>query len=213
MTIHHPYLSRRVFAGSVLAAAALAPMRPLAAAADPALTGESPLGPFYPIDRLAEDDADLTWVQGRSARALGDVIEVTGRVLDRRGNPVQGARIDLWQCNAAGRYAHALDVSTQPLDPNFQGFARLVTGPGGDWRIVTVKPAGYDSPIGKRPPHIHFLIDGRTHRLPAQMYFAEDAAANAVDLLYRDLGAQAATSVAQPDGAGKYRWDIVTMDG
>ena len=210
MSIRHPYVSRRVFAGSALAAVAFAPIRPLAAA--PVLTAESPFGPFYPIARPGDADADLTWVKGRSARALGDVIEVTGRVLDRSGNPVSGARIDLWQCNAAGRYAHPLDVSTQPLDPNFQGFARLATGHDGAWRIVTVRPAGYDSPIGKRPPHIHFLVDGKAHRLPAQMYFPDQAEANAVDRLYRDLGAGAATSVAQPDGAGRYRWDIVLME-
>ena len=87
-------------------------------------TAESPMGPFYPLNRLAENDADLTRLAGRPARAQGEVIELTGRVLDLRGNPIAGARLELWQANAAGRYMHEADPATAPLDPDFQGFAR-----------------------------------------------------------------------------------------
>lgn len=207
----HSLMSRRVFTGSALAATALIAGRSKAQQAL-APTAESPIGPFYPVDRLAEDDADLTWLKGHSTRALGDIVEVTGRVLDRRGNPVSGARLELWQANAAGRYAHANDISKMPLDPNFQGFASLKTGSSGEWRATTVKPAGYDSPIGKRPPHIHFDVQGGKQRLLAQMYFPEDEAWNRTDRLYSALGDQAATSVAKAAAAGKYRWDIILMD-
>ena len=64
MTIHHPYVSRRVFAGSVLAAAALAPVRAIAA---PAITMDSPIGPFYPVGRLA--DVDLAVLEALTQRA------------------------------------------------------------------------------------------------------------------------------------------------
>jgi protocatechuate 3,4-dioxygenase beta subunit len=203
-------ISRRAFAGLALATGLSAAHRALAA---PALTADSPMGPFYPVTRLAENDADLTWLKGHSQRALGTVIEVTGRVLDRRGNPVDSARVELWQCNAAGRYAHPADVAAAPLDPNFQGFASLTTRADGEWRITTVKPASYASPIGQRTPHIHFVIDGRSHRLVAQMYFPEDAETNRRDTLYRALGDAAATSVAHADGGGRYRWDVVLMEG
>jgi protocatechuate 3,4-dioxygenase beta subunit len=108
---------------------------------------------------------------------------------------------------------HENDISTAPLDPHFQGFAAIRTDAQGHWRIVTVKPAGYDSPIGHRPPHIHFDIRGRRHRNIAQLYFPEDAAANAVDLLYRGLGDLAGTSVATRDAGdpNRYRWDVVLM--
>lgn len=206
-------LSRRAFAGAGLASAGLILSSGAKASTERPLTAESPMGPFYPLSHPGDSDADLVWVKGRPSRALGQVVEVTGRVLDGRGNPIAGASIDLWQANAAGRYSHPDDISTAPLDPNFQGFASLRSGRDGSWRIVTIKPAGYDSPIGKRPPHIHFDVRGLRHRNVAQLYFAEDAEANARDALYKQLGAGAATSVAQRHASdpNKYSWDIVLM--
>ena len=201
-------LSRRGFALGT--AALVATPRALAA---PAVTGESPLGPFYPAHFRGESDFDLTRLKGHRSRARGTVIEVTGRVLNRQGLPVPGAGLELWQANAAGRYAHPNDPATAPLDPDFQGFARLVADRNGEWRIVTIKPLAYDSPIGLRTPHIHWDVQGRAHRLSAQMYFPEDAATNATDMLFRQLGAEQATSLATAAGAGRYRWDIVLMDG
>jgi protocatechuate 3,4-dioxygenase beta subunit len=205
-------MSRRTFAGSALATASLlaAERGQAAPAAEP--TPSQTMGPFYPVKRLSEADADLTWLKGHENRAKGTVIEVTGRVLDRYGNPVRGAKLELWQCNAAGRYAHANDIATAPLDPDFQGFAALATGRQGEWRITTIKPAGYESPIGHRTPHIHFDVQGRTHRLITQMYFADDAATNAKDALYKEMGGDAARTVARADGVARYNWDIVLMD-
>ncbi len=204
-------LTRRAFAGSALVIAGLVATG--GSAADKILreTPGSDLGPFYPVDRLAEEDADLTWLKGHSKRALGNVIEVTGRVLDKRGNPIDGARLELWQCNAAGRYAHSGDVANTPLDPNFQGYASIKTGAKGEWKITTIKPAAYDTPIGKRTPHIHFDIMGRQHRLISQMYFADDHAQNTADELYKMLGDDAISSVAKLDAPSKYHWDIVLM--
>lgn len=209
-------LTRRQFAQSVFASAGLFVAGPvLARERQPVLgtTAESPMGPFYPLRPLAEADADLTRLAGHSSRASGTVIELTGRVRDLRGNAIAGARMDLWQANAAGRYMHELDPATAPLDPDFQGFARLVTGPDGAYRIVTVKPAGYDSPIGHRPPHLHFDLRGRTHRSIAQMYFPEDSEGNARDTLYRALGDEAGTSLAMRDASDptRYRWDVVLL--
>ncbi len=202
-------LTRRAFVGSTALVASGA-----AAAADQiAQTATSMMGPFYPIERFVDDDADLTWIKGHEKRAIGNVVEVSGRVLDRHGNPMINARLELWQANAAGRYAHANDISKMPLDPNFQGYAALVTGNSGEWRIITVKPAAYDSPIGQRTPHIHFDVQGKSHRLTAQMYFSDDAATNVNDMLYKELGRDAQTSVARLDSTAKYRWDIVLMDG
>ena len=204
-------ISRRTFAGTSLATAGLAATGGLAHAA-PALTASTQMGPFYPIQRPADDDFDMTMINGNSGRALGRVIEVSGRVLDRKGNPVTGATLELWQCNAAGRYDHPADIAAAPLDPNFQGFAKLTTGASGEWRVRTIKPAGYDSPIGWRTPHIHFDVMGKQHRLVSQMFFSEDHASNSKDELYKRLGDAAITAMAKLDVADKYRWDIVLMD-
>jgi len=206
-------LSRRRFAGAGLAWGGLVLATGARASQLKPLTAESPMGPFFPLDVPADSDADLTWLKGHAQRAAGQVIEISGRVLDQKGNPIAGARLDLWQANAAGRYAHPADPAVAPLDPHFQGFASIASDSKGEWRIVTIKPGGYDSPIGNRPPHIHFDIRGKSHRNVAQLYFPEDAEGNARDLLYKALGADAGTSLAVRNTAdpNKYAWDVVLM--
>jgi protocatechuate 3,4-dioxygenase beta subunit len=206
-------MSRRVFAGAGLASAGVLWASGARALGDRPPTAESPMGPFYPTIHPADADADLTWVKGRSARAVGQVIEVSGRVFDVHGNPIPDATLELWQANAAGRYDHPSDISKAPLDPNFQGYATLRTDAQGAWRIVTIKPGGYDSPIGHRPPHIHFDLRSAKTRNIAQLYFPEEAAGNAADTLYKALGAEAGTSVAVRDTSdpNKYAWDIVML--
>ena len=84
------------------------------------------MGPFDPIERPAESDADLTRIAGRSGRAQArSSIRAAG--FSTRGNPISGAKVELWQANAAGRYAHPADPATAPLDPDFQGFAAVTS--------------------------------------------------------------------------------------
>jgi protocatechuate 3,4-dioxygenase, beta subunit len=208
------FFTRRAFAGAGLASAGLVLTSGARAFAGKAPTVESPMGPFYPIVRPTDSDMDLTWVKGRDVRAAGQVIEISGRVYDVKGNPLPGATIELWQANAAGRYDHPIDPATAALDPNFQSYATLRTDAKGEWRIVTIKPGGYDSPIGHRPPHIHFDVKSEKTRNVAQMYFPEDAEVNAMDSLYKALKAEeAATSVALRNTADphKYSWDVVML--
>ena len=204
--------TRRAFAGGLVGAALVAGSRALGQSGM-LPTPESSMGPFYPISHPAEDDADIVRLRGHSRQAQGQVIQVSGRLLDRHGNPIRNGRIDVWQANAAGRYDHPSDPAIAPLDPNFQGYATLRSDAKGEWRIVTVKPGGYDSPIGHRPPHIHFDLRSGKARNIAQLYFPEEAAGNAKDLLYKDLGGAAGTSVAVRDTGdpNKYRWDIIML--
>lgn len=130
------------------------------------------LGPFYPVVRPLDQDADLTMLDGHSQRASGDLLDVFGIVRDFDGNPVAGATLDLWQANAIGRYAHGGDTREElPLDPHFQGSAKIATDAEGRYRLRTVLPGIYGFGGSLRPRHIHFTIDGKQSRLTTQMYF------------------------------------------
>jgi protocatechuate 3,4-dioxygenase beta subunit len=129
------------------------------------------LGPFYPVEKPLDADADLTSIKGRSGRAQGQVVHVMGRVLNAKGEPVVGARLEIWQANHHGRYTHPSDRRSVPLDPNFDGYADLRSDSEGRYRFKTIKPAGYPAEQGMRAPHIHFDVSARVNRLVTQMYF------------------------------------------
>ena len=95
------------------------------------VTPQEMLGPFYPEHPLPDHDFDLTRIHGHSSRARGEVIELVGRVLRRDGTAVPNATVEVWQANAAGRYRHPSDTSSALIDPDFQGYAKLLSGKDG----------------------------------------------------------------------------------
>lgn len=132
------------------------------------------LGPFYPLGSL-DQNADLTRVPGRRGRAEGQVLNVMGRLINLKGEPVRNAKVEIWQANAHGRYTHPSDTNPAPLDPNFEGSAILATDSDGRYQFKTIKPAAYPTgPNTMRPAHIHFQVSGRQDRLVTQMYFEGD---------------------------------------
>ncbi|MBL8533069.1 MAG: protocatechuate 3,4-dioxygenase [Betaproteobacteria bacterium] len=176
------FMDRRRLLGATLAlgvAAIASPMAALAAEeapgfdpAGPMPTPDQILGPFYPVRKPTDGHADLTRLAGRPGMALGPVVHVMGRVLSVRGEPAPGVRLEIWQANAAGKYTHPHDRNTAPIDPNFDGYATVVTDNEGRFRFKTVKPGAYPVVPGySRPPHIHFDVTGRYNRLVTQMYF------------------------------------------
>jgi protocatechuate 3,4-dioxygenase beta subunit len=173
------------------------------------------LGPFYPMLRPADHDADLTRVKGRDGTAMGQPITVIGRIVDLRGNPIRNAEVELWQCNAAGRYDHPGDrANPAALDANFQGFARLATDRDGQFKFRSVKPKDYDTPIGRRTPHIHFDIRGHRERLVTQMYFPNEPL-NDGDFLLKNAApresviAEAMERLSGDPQALAFRWTVV----
>ena len=134
-------------------------------------------GPIFGASDVHPGDADLT--RQHAGEPIGERITVSGRVLDDGGDPVPNTLVELWQANAAGRYAHPEDEHDAPLDPNFSGGGRCLTDEGGRYRFVTIKPGAYpwgNHPNAWRPAHIHFSLFGPAFatRLVTQMYFPGD---------------------------------------
>lgn len=179
-----PALGRRRFLVAGLAAAGLALPGRLFAQADRLLaTPRQTAGPFYPVRFPADVDNDLVVLRGEAARAEGVVAHIAGRVLGLDGRPVEGATVEIWQCDARGRYLHPGDTGRRPRDSAFQGFGRALSGPDGAYRFRTIRPVAYPG----RTPHIHFAVAAPGRReLVTQMYVAGEPA-NAGDGLYRSL--------------------------
>ncbi len=188
------------------------------------LTPEQIMGPFYPIMRPMDHDMDLTVIKGRRGRAQGKLVHLTGRVLNSNGEPVRGAKIELWQANTHGRYDHPTDANPAPLDPGFQGYGVQITDAEGRYRFKTIKPGAYPinpaNPTNARPPHIHFDVTGRKDRLVTQMYFPDEPL-NEKDILFAELGSTRdaaigkvlpSTKELEPDSL-LMNWDIILEKG
>ncbi|HET9519407.1 MAG TPA: protocatechuate 3,4-dioxygenase subunit beta, partial [Actinoplanes sp.] len=97
--------------------------------------------PCFGHQDVAEVESDLT-IQ-HTGEPIGQRITVTGRVTDGDGRPVAHQLVELWQANAAGRYAHLRDQHPAPLDPNFTGVGRCLTDADGRYTFRTIKPGPY----------------------------------------------------------------------
>ncbi|MBB4003144.1 protocatechuate 3,4-dioxygenase subunit beta [Aurantimonas endophytica] len=136
-------------------------------------------GPVFGHVPIGALDNDLTRNYAHGGDPIGQRIIVHGRVLDEDGRAVPDVLLEFWQANAGGRYRHRKETYLAPLDPNFGGCGRTLTGPDGSYRFRTVKPGAYPWPNGPndwRPAHIHFSVFGLgfAQRLITQMYFEGD---------------------------------------
>lgn len=177
-------------------------------------------GPVFGHTAIQPSDRDLT-IQ-HEGEPLGERIIVTGRLLDSDGRPVRSSLVEIWQANAAGRYAHAVDQHPAPLDPNFSGAGRCLTDNEGRYEFITIKPGAYpwgNHPNAWRPAHIHFSVFGPAFatRLVTQMYFPGDPLFpyDPIFQSVRDPRARERListfdlSLTQPEWALGYRFDIV----
>jgi protocatechuate 3,4-dioxygenase beta subunit len=178
-------------------------------------------GPVYGGDALQPLDDDLTKNNARTGDVLGERIVVCGRVMDEDGRPVPNTLLEIWQANAAGRYAHETDQHDAPLDPNFLGAGRAVSDADGFYRFTTIKPGAYPWPNHAnawRPAHIHYSLFGPSYltRLVTQMYFPGDPLLD-LDPIYKSappgvrelLVAGFSLEQTQADFALGYVFDIV----
>lgn len=176
-----PHPSRRFVIRS-LGAAGLVAALPGAAAHAATVTPAQTLGPFYPREFPLDRDNDLARVAGQQAK--GQVSHVFGTVSDGAGRVLRGARVEIWQVNAFGRYHDPRDRHDAPFDPGFQGYGEVTTNEAGEYRFRTIKPVPYPG----RTAHIHFKITapGGDTNLVTQLYLegepgnARDSQLNAI---------------------------------
>ena len=159
----------------------------LAVKSNPIATPSETEGPFYPVIAQEDKDFDLTMIEGHESAAKGKHIHVEGRVVDLDGNPISGVTVDIWQCNAVGRYAHPHDKNPAPLDPDFQGWGIMSTNQNGEFNFKTVYPGAYKvSDEWSRPPHIHYKVSKRGYlELTTQMYFPDEPLNEVDNLILR----------------------------
>jgi protocatechuate 3,4-dioxygenase alpha subunit len=152
-------------------------------------TAEMTLGPFFPRE-FAHDANDLTRLEGKPVR--GEPIEITGRVVQGNGKPVDNLVLEIWQADSEGRYDN----------PGFFGWGRAATDGQGLYRFRTIRPGA----IAGRIPHINFCLvySGLMRQLQTVMFF-EIAPDPVLDAIQPSLKERLVAKQAAPGG---FRFDI-----
>lgn len=126
-------------------------------------TENTVFGPFHVKDAPVRQMGENISLDGKGESCLFE-----GRVVDLEGNPIEGAKVDVWCDNADGFY----DVQQPEIQPKWNNRGVFVTGTDGVYNFIGIKPVSYpipdDGPVGKmlaslgrhpyRPAHMHFLI-------------------------------------------------------
>ncbi|HUQ72547.1 MAG TPA: protocatechuate 3,4-dioxygenase [Planctomycetaceae bacterium] len=143
-------------------------------------------GPFYP-DKLPLDlDNDLIRINDSTTPAVGEITNLTGRVLSASGEPIRNATVEIWQCDANAVYLHTRDSGPKASqqDKNFQGFGRFETSSKGEYRFRTIKPVPYP---GRPAPHIHFKVKQGDRELITSQFMIRGHEGNARDGVFSGL--------------------------
>ncbi|HLF83651.1 MAG TPA: protocatechuate 3,4-dioxygenase [Blastocatellia bacterium] len=150
-------VTRRIFLSSAAigAAGAAAYFSPGVFADQLTQTPAQTEGPFYPDKLPLDTDNDLLIINDAITPAVGAVTHLSGRILDRRGDPIRNAIVEIWQVDNNAAYLHTGTVNKDKRDRNFQGFGRFVTSSTGEYYFRTIKPVLYP---GRQAPHIHFAV-------------------------------------------------------
>ena len=157
----------------------------------------------------------LTWLitENLAPKGIpGERVRIQGRVLDGDGQPVNDALVEIWQANAAGKYAHPRDRQSKPLADGFRGFGRSATNRNGAFRFRTIKPGPVPGPGGKlQAPHIavNVFMRGQLKQLVSRIYFPGETS-NAQDPVLALVPAdRRATLIARAVKPGVQEWNVI----
>ena len=158
-------------------------------------TENTVLGPFHVAGAPERQMGDTICLDGKGTPCI-----MRGTVTDENGQPIAGAKLDVWQTNDDGFY----DVQQPGLQPDMNMRGLFTTGADGEYWFTTVKPLPYsiptDGPVGAmlnamgrhamRPAHIHFIASAPgfetlvTHVFPSDdPYLESDAVFGVKDSL------------------------------
>jgi protocatechuate 3,4-dioxygenase alpha subunit len=156
-------------------------------------TTSQTIGPYW---HLLEDKS---WADLTRFGATGDVITLTGRVIDGAGKPLTDACVEIWQ-------------AAPPASENFTGFGRAATDNAGAFRFKTIKPSPLPGPgNNQQAPHLALTIlaRGLLLHLCSRVYFAGDPAnENDPILALIEDPARRATLLAHETDPGTWHIDV-----
>lgn len=145
---------------------------------NPAGTSSSVLGPFH-----ISGAPDIPFGFDMKRDYEGETLLARGRVTDPEGNPIAGAKLDIWQTAPNGLY------SSQDPDQDTYSFHGIqTTDADGAYGFTTVKPVSYtvptDGPVGEilnatgrhpwRPSHLHYIVTAEGYRQLVTEIFPDD---------------------------------------
>jgi protocatechuate 3,4-dioxygenase, beta subunit len=175
------------------------------------LTPAQTEGPYYPNRLPLDQDNDLLILNDNITPGAGAVSWLSGRILDRNGQPLRNALVEIWQADNVGSYIHTQGALNGQRDGNFQGYGRFLTASDGQYLFRTIKPGLYPG----RVRHVHAkvtLSGGRT--LTTQLYVegetGNDGVLNGVPAAQRSAVIRPWTTIAgSAVGALAVNWDVV----
>jgi protocatechuate 3,4-dioxygenase alpha subunit len=176
-------------------------------------TTSQTLGPFFSVGLAWMNREDLA-----PGGASGERVTIEGRVLDGDGHVVPDALLEVWQADAAGKYAHPEDRQDKPVDPAFSGFGRVTTDAHGRFRFTTIKPGPVPGPSGaSQAPHIVVSVFARglMRRLVTRIYFPGEPANDRDFVLSLVEPARRGTLIARKaDGQREaLEWNVILQGG
>jgi catechol 1,2-dioxygenase len=142
-------------------------------------TSQSLLGPFWRMNspRVKNGGSIIR------SDTPGPTMFVQMRVVDREGQPIAGAEVDIWHSSPVGLYENQ---DPDQADMNLRG--KFTTDPDGRIWFRSVKPAGYPIPtdgvVGRllnaqnrhpfRPAHVHALVFKDGYKTLTSQVYADD---------------------------------------
>ena len=137
------------------------------------------LKPSFIPDSPILKSGNLLRKPGLARRALGQYVEVTGRVLDERCVPIENAVIEIWQADHTGKNENdyvvsgVWDVKDPDYDKYFAYSGTAQTNNVGEFSFLTIFP-GTSQEQKTQAPHINVrVIHPKFEPVTTRLYFAK----------------------------------------